>query len=311
MTLTSAQANQITFDTIAKNMELDITTELQRAEQQIRARIRSEFFTLTFNATIIGNPTGDPSDDTNVNANQKIFRDHFTADGYFVALDAATGFWRIDWKEVGAELVTQVYSIRTTVLPGTVSTQTIAVIDNFFNTLPLRATSRTVLADTIPTSGGDIPESDFGAPNSTFYEYLSLAQQQDAATNYSTDLKTALRASGLGYRDDARITGTGGATNTTSPTNTIDIGDGATVVTITVGGTGTAPDLVLAINNNATLQLLNIRGDINGPDVLIIRDTAGTLVAANNVGDVLGDIFVLATPQTGIVTDNTEVYKFL
>jgi hypothetical protein len=66
---------------------------------------------------------------------------------------------------------------------------------------------------------------------------------------------------------------------------------------------------VTAINSNSTLLALNIRGDINGPDVLIINDLAGTLIATNNVGDVLGDIFVLASPQTGILTDNVEVYK--
>ena len=182
-------------------------------------------------------------------------------------------------------------------------------IDNFFNSLPLRATSRTVLADTVPTSGADIPESDFGAPDSTFYEYLSLVEQQDDVDN-SAGLKAHLKASGLGYVDDSRITGVGGAANTTTPTNSLDISNGTTTVTIVVGGTGTAVDLVAAINANTTLNALSIRGDINGPDVLIINELAGTLLATNNVGDVLGDIFSLGSPTAGIVTDNTEVYKF-
>jgi hypothetical protein len=151
-------------------------------------------------------------------------------------------------------------------------------------------------------------EEDFGAPNSVFYEYTSKANQQDDADN-SVGLKSALRASGLGYVDDTRILGVGGAANTTVNTNTIDVSNGTTTVTVTVGGTGTAVDLVTAINSNATLLALSIVGDINGPDVLIINNLAGTLIATNNAGDVLGDIFGLSSPQTGVLTDNTEVYK--
>ena len=309
MTLTAAQANQITNDIIAANMDRDVTTELQLAERQIRQRMRGEFFFLNYDARIIGNPTADPSDDANLTDNQIAFRDHFTGDEYKVSLDPQTGFWRLDWATVGAEILTSLYAVRTTVSPGAISQQTIDVINAFFDGLALRATSRTVLADTVPTSGGDVPESDFGAPDSTFYEYLALVQQQDDADN-SAGLKTALRASGLGYVDDSRITGVGGASLTTTPTNTIDIGDGTTTATITVGGTGTATDLVTAINVNPTLQAISITANINGADVLIVNELAGTLIATNNVGDVLGDIFSLSSPQSGVVTDNTEVYKF-
>ncbi len=307
MTLTADQANQFTQDTIVKNTDTDLTTELQRAEQQIRQRIRGEFFKLSFNATIIGNPSGDPSDDDNLTSTQILFRDHFTGDGYKVGISIVNGtdFWLLDWADVGAEVLTSLYSIRTTVTPGAIEQQTIDAIDNFFNSLPLRATSITTL---VPFNDGDIDEGDFGAPSSTFYEYTSLVNQQDD-TDHTTALKTALRASGLGYVDDNRITGVGGATNTTLLTNTLDVSDGTTTVTVTVGGTGTAVDLVAAINANSTLQALNIVGDINGPDVLIVNTLAGTLIVTNNVGDVLGDIFGLASPQTGVITDNTEVYK--
>jgi hypothetical protein len=307
MTLTADQANQFTLDTIVKNTDSDLTTELQLAEQQIRQRIRAEFFTLAFNATIIGNPSGDPSDDSNLTPSQILFRDHWTDDGYKVSISIVngSGFWFLNWADVGTELLTSLYSIRTTVTPGAIEQQTIDSIDNFFDSLPLRATSLTTL---VPFSGGDIDENDFGAPSSTFYEYTSLVNQQDD-TDYTTELKTALRASGLGYVDDNRITGVGGATNTTSNTNTLDVSDGTTTVTVTVGGTGTAVDLVAAINANSTLQAINIVGDINGPDVLIVNTLAGTLIATNNVGDVLGDIFGLGSPENGVITDNTEVYK--
>lgn len=305
MTLTANQANQITQDTIVNNTNSELTSELQLAERQIRERIRGEFFTLDYNATIIGNPSGDPSDDDNLDPTQILFRDHWTGDGYKVGISPQTGFWILNWSDVGAEVLTVLYSIRTTVTPGAVEQQTINSIDNYFDTLALRATSRTSL---IPFGGGDINENDFGAPSSTFYEYTSLVNQQDDTDN-SVGLKTALRASGLGYVDDNRITGLGGATNTTSPTNTLDVSDGTTTVTVTVGGTGTAVDLVAAINANPTLQAISIVGDINGPDVLIVNNLAGTLIATNNVGDVLGDIFGLSSPQTGVITDNTEVYK--
>lgn len=305
MTLTANQANQITQDTIVKNTDNELTTELQLAERQIRDRIRGEFFTLTYNATIVGNPTGDPADDDNLTPTQILFRDHWTGDGYKVGIEPQTGYWLLNWSDVGTEVLTVLYSVRTTVTPGAVAQQTIDTIDNFFDSLALRATSRTSL---VPFGGGDIDENDFGAPSSTFYEYTSLVNQQDDADN-SEGLKTALRASGLGYVDDNRITGIGGATNTTLNTNTLDVSDGTTTVTVTVGGTGTAVDLVAAINSNPTLQAISIVGDINGPDVLIINTLAGTLIATNNVGDVLGDIFGLSSPQTGVVTDNTEVYK--
>ena len=301
MTITAAQANQFTIDTIASNADRDVTQEAQNAESQIRNEIGREKFKTAYNALIIGNPNADPVDDDNLTPEQILFRDHFTDDGYKVGLDPINGFWLLDWAQVGAEIITSVYSIRTTVTPGAIAQQTIDVIDNYFNTLDLRATSETVL-------NGDIMEGDFGAPDSVFYEYTSKANQQDDVDN-STGIKTALRSSGLGYVDDTRILGVGGATNTTSPTNTIDIGNGTTTVTVTVGGTGTAVDLVTAINLNTTLLALSIRGDINEPDVLIINDLAGTFTATNNVGDVLGDIFVLSSPQTGVLTDNTEVYK--
>jgi hypothetical protein len=195
MTLTASQANQITQDTIVKNTNSELTTEFQLAENQIRQRIGQEFFTLTYNATIVGNPSGDPSDDSNLTPIQIEFRDHFTDDGYKIGRNPQNDWWLLDWATVGAELLTSLYSVRTTVTPGAVQQATIDTIDNFFDSLALRATSRTSL---VPFGGGDIDENDFGAPSSIFYEYTSLVNQQDDADN-SDALQTALRASGLGY----------------------------------------------------------------------------------------------------------------
>jgi len=308
MTLPASQANQFTNDSITLISDRKVGDEIQTAENQVRNMAGSGRFTLSYNARIIGNPADDPQTAT-LSDDQQLFLDHFTDLGYFVGIDPRNGNWFLDWASVGAEVLTSVYSVRTVVVPGAVSAQTIVAIDTFFAGLIPSVTSRTVLVDKDPSVGGDIPESDFGAPDSTFYEYWAVVTQQDSQ-DHSEDLKTALRASGLGYVDDTRITGVGGSSNTTGSANTIDIGNGATTVTITVGGTGTAVDLVAAINANATLLAINIVGDINGPDVLILNTIGGTLIATNNVGDVLGDIFGLSSPQSGVVTDNTETYKF-
>lgn len=311
MAFSAQQANQFTIQALASALNRDVTDEIRNAEQQIRSEISNrQVFKTSFFAEIIGNPPGNPNEVT-LTVRQQQFFDHFVNQGYFVNVDTENGNWLLDWSQVGGTPATvHLYSVRTTVSPGAVSAATIDAINDFFETLIPAAISNTVLSDTNPTSGGDIPESDFGAPDSVFYEYLSVVQQQNDADN-SLGLKNALRASGLGYVDDTRVTGVGGAANSTAPTNTVDISNGATTVTVTVGGTGTAVDLVTAINNNSTLQAISIIGDINGPDVLIKNTLGGTLIVTNNVGDVLGDIFSLASPQAGTITDNTEVYKFI
>ena len=309
MTLNATQANQITQNIIGINADRDFVLELQGAEAAIRAAIHNERFETIYNATILGNPAGNPNESGNVSVKQQPFLDHFINDGYTVNIDPDTGWWYFNWRLVGAEAVTQVYSIRTTVPPGSIVQATIDAINNFFQSLIPRASVRTVQVDKEPTVGGDIPESDFGATDSVFYEYLAIVQQQDD-TDHSVDLMVWLRATGLGYRDDTRVVGVGGAPLTTTPTNTLDISNGAVTVTVAVGGSGTGLDLVNSININPTLQAMNIRGDVDGTDVVIINELGGTLIVTNNVGDVLGDIFTLSSPQAGVLTDNTEVYRF-
>jgi len=311
MALSAQQANDFTALALQNALDRDVNDEIRNAEQQIRSTISiRQAFKTSFFGSIIGNPPGDPNFVT-LSIRQQQFFDHYVNQGYFVNIDPENGNWLLDWSQVGGTPSTvHLYSIRTTVSPGAVSVATINAINDFFGSLIPAAISNTVLSDTTPTSGGDIPEADFGAPDSVFYEYLSVVQQQDD-TDHSLALKDAIRASGLGYVDDTRVTGVGGAGNTTTNTNTLDISNGATTVTVAVGGTGTATDLVTSINNNPTLQAISIVGDINGPDVLIKNTLGGTLTVINNVGDVLGDIFGLSSPQTGVVTDNTEVYKFI
>lgn len=308
MTLDAQQAYNLTLATIDINDRRRLDEELMFAERQIRSRISAEIFNLSYNAKIIGNPSGNPADDAVLTELQILFRDHFVNDGYRVTLDPDNGNWFLSWEDVGSEIAVTVYSVRTTVTPGAISQQTIDAINNFFGSLIPSATSRVILVDTTPSSGGDIPESDFGAPDSTFYEYLTLAEQQDD-TDHSFNLKAHLRATGLGYVDDSRVTGVGSLTNTTSPLNTLDVSNGVVTVTVTVGGVGGALDLVNAINFNPTLSAAQIKADVNGSDVLIINELGGNLIVTNNVGDVLGEIFGLTSPQVGVITDNTEVYK--
>jgi hypothetical protein len=310
MAISAQQANTFSNNSIQFIIDRDVRNEITIAESRIRQVAGLGRFRLSYNAQIIGNPISNPQEDPTLNEKQLSFRDHFNNLGYFVGVDTEFGGWLLDWSSVGIEELVSIYSVRTTVTPGAIEQQTISVINNFFSNLVPSANSRTVLVDTDPPSGGDIPESDFGAPDSVFYEYVSIVNQQND-DNHTVGLKNALRASGLGYVDDTRILGIGGANNTTNPANTLDISNGTTTVTITVGGTGNAIDFVNAVNSNPTLQTIHIVADINGQDLLLINNLGGTLIATNNIGDVLGDLFGLSSPQSGVITDNTEVYKFV
>ena len=218
MTLDAQQAHNLTLATIDLKDRQRLNDELTFAERQIRSRISAETFTLSFNARIIGNPIASPGEDSNLTPLQILFRDHFILDGFKVTLDPDNGNWLISWEDVGSEIDITVYSVRTTVTPGPVSQQTIDAINNFFSSIIPSATSKTVLVDTNPSSGGDIPEPDFGAPDSTFYEYLVLAEQQND-TDHTSALKAHLRATGLGYVDDTRVTGVDTLTNNTASVN--------------------------------------------------------------------------------------------
>lgn len=306
MTLNATQARNFTNDSISRNLSTDVNGEIQQAENRIRQAAAFGKFKLAYNAQVIGNPPGDPQSATLTTAQQQ-FLNHFETKGYVVGVDNDSGFWLLDWADAGSEITVSVYSVRTTVAPGAIAAQTISAVNTFFSNRSPVVTSKTTLVDPL-SSGGDVPESDFGAPNSTFYEYIVVADQPNDA-NHASDLKATLKASGLGYTDETRIVGTGTAGNTTSPSSNINISNGTTTVLVTVGGTGAATDFVSSVNANTTLQGINIIADINGSDVVLRNTVGGTLTATNNVGNVLGDLFGLVSPQTGTLVDNTEVYK--
>ena len=311
MVLSASQANSLTLSSIQITDEQQLNQELASAEARIRQVAGLGKFKLGYNALILGNPVDDPQDDSNLTDLQIQFRDHFNDQGYIVSLEPETGFWLLDWTEVGAESQVTIYSARTTVAPGPVSQQTIDAINTYFDGVIPAVNSRVEIVDTDPPSGGDIPESDFGAPDSVFFEYIIIAEQQNDF-NHKDAIKTALKASGLGYDDDTRITESGGASNTTAPGNEISISDGTTSVTLTLVDTDSstfveATEFVTQVNANATLQSIFITADINGPDLIIRNNIGGLLTIANITGDPVGDLFSGQT--TGTTVDNVEVYK--
>lgn len=304
MVFDSQQANNLTNFSIQANEDAAVTQEISNAENQIRQAGRFEAFKLSFNALVIGNPVN--LDDSTLSPEQTRFRDHFVDNDYVVSIDPTNGNWLLDWSTVGSEVSTSMYSVRTTVLPGPVSTQTIDAINSFFTALSPTVTSRT---EVVTINGGDVPESLFGAPDSVFYEYIVLADQPDD-TDHSVALKAALAASGLGYVDDTRIVGVGTATTAvTTPGDEIDISDGTTTITITLTGT-TASSFVTQVNSDAGLQAINITADINGPDLQLRNNLGGILTATDKVGTPVFDLFSLASPATGVLTDNVETFKF-
>lgn len=304
MVFDAQQANNLTNYAIQQNEDNAVSQEISNAESAIRQAGQFEAFKVAFNATIIGNPVN--LDDETLSPEQTRFRDHFIDNDYIVKIDTETGYWLLDWSATGAEVATSMYSVRTTVLPGPVSGQTIGAINSYFSGLIPIVTSR---AEVVTINGGDVPESLFGAADSTFYEYIVLAEQPDD-TDHSVGLKAALAASGFGYVDDTRIAGVGTAlTAVASIGDEIDISDGTTTITVTLTGT-TASSFVTQVNADTGLQAINIVADINGTDLLLINTLGGILTATNVTGDPVGDLFSLASPASGVLTDNTEVFKF-
>lgn len=304
MVFDAQAANNLTNFSIQANEDAAVQQEISNAETQIKQVGRFEAFKLSFNAAIIGNPVN--LEDDTLSAEQTRFRDFYVDNNYVVGIDPTNGNWLLDWSETGAEVATSMYSVRTTVLPGPVSDATITAIGSFFAGLTPIVTSRT---EVVTVNGGDVPESLFGAADSVFYEYIVLADQPND-TDHSVDLKTALSASGLGYSDDTRIVGIGTATTAvTTPGDEIDISDGTTTITITLTGT-TASSFVTQVNADTGLQAISISADINGPDLRLRNTLGGILTATDKVGTPVFDLFSLASPASGVLVDNTEVFKF-
>lgn len=198
MVLSAADARLFTTSTITVNDRLALQRDVDLAERAIRSAASKKLFTTIFDARSIGNPpSGDTSTSGELTDVQASFRDAFLEQGYVVTLDAATGFWRLTWDTMGVEELVAVYSIRTTVTPGAVQQQTVATIDGFFEAQTPTVTSKTSLV--VVTAGGDTDETEFGAPASTYYEYIAVVRQQDSAVDYSSGVRSTLIAAGLGY----------------------------------------------------------------------------------------------------------------
>lgn len=192
MVLSATTALTLTTNAITETNQTNLNQEITLAEAKIRTAAGLRKTKLLYDATIIGNPAGDPHDDANLpTQTQRDFRDAFTSAGYIVGLDTNSGYWLIDWTETGIEESVTIYSFRTIQAPGAISTQTITAINAYFEGLDPKVRSRAVLTN-------NLDETTFGATASTFYEYTIVADQPDT-TDHSVNVRAALVAAGLGY----------------------------------------------------------------------------------------------------------------
>lgn len=98
MALTKTQANLFTDQAIALAISQDVTDEIRNAEQAIRSAISiRQVFKVSFFASIIGNPPGNPNTVTLTTRQQQFF-DHYVAQGYAVNVDTENGNWLLDWS---------------------------------------------------------------------------------------------------------------------------------------------------------------------------------------------------------------------
>lgn len=199
MVLQASDAQDITLTAIEVQSARALADEIFLTEAQIRRAGRRHRFDTVYNAQILGNPAGDPSDDEKLTPVQIEYRDYFVDADYVVTLDPDTSWWKFDWASVGPEQSSVIYSIRTTVTPGAVADDTMDLIEEFFAGQNPVVTARVSIVE---INGGDIDESDFGATASVFYEYTAVVtqtQQQD--TDFSADLTSYLETQGapLGY----------------------------------------------------------------------------------------------------------------
>lgn len=197
MVLPAPTVALITNNNITTQEGLDLQREVDLTERAIRNAAGRLRFNVIHNARIIGNPPSDPMTSNTLTDVQIAYRDAFVAAGYLVSLDADTGVWRLSWEAAGAESLVNVYSIRTTLTPGAVSTLTIAEINAFFaQQIPVVKSHTTVVSVGL---GGDTNENQFGATGSVFYEYLAVVRQQDRVIDHSTALRNRLVNSSIGY----------------------------------------------------------------------------------------------------------------
>lgn len=200
MVLSAAQAVIFSNTAISIQEQNKLVQEVSLAERAIKNAATRQAFKVAYNALIIGNPpTEDIFNDASLTQTQIEFRDSFDNAGFSISRDEDSGFWSISWEDQGAEQLVTVYSIRTSVTPGAVMTNTMTIIENYFESLNPKARARVEFINP-PMSGGDVDESAFGAPGSTYYEYIAVVDQPNDI-NHDADLKNALILSGLGYQE--------------------------------------------------------------------------------------------------------------
>lgn len=198
MVLSATNAQALTTTSITVQNASDVQREVGFAEAGIRNAANRQLYQLVYNAEIIGNPIADPLDTDRLTARQILFRDGFTTAGYTVARDDETGYWLIAWEDIGPENLVSVYSVRTTVLPGAISTATITAIETYLQGLDPVVR---VKAEVVSINGGDILEADINGTNSVFYQYTVVTTQTVPATDYSSGILQAMIDAGLGYSD--------------------------------------------------------------------------------------------------------------
>jgi hypothetical protein len=191
MVLSATDAFTLTTNTISRDTDTDIQTEISLVEAKIRSASGLGLYSISYNAKIIGNPEVDPRIYTTLPPTQITFYNLLISAGYSVTIDPASGYWNISWSTIGNDAFVKVYSFRTTYNPTSFADQVITVIKNFFLSL------HPVVHSTVKYNGF-IDETGFGGVSSTFYEFTIVVDQQDNFDN-STNLKLDIVSQGLGF----------------------------------------------------------------------------------------------------------------
>lgn len=102
MVFNASSAHAMTLASITATQAATLQQEVTNCEDMIRAASSKGFYSTLFNATLIGNPIGNPILDANVpTALQQQFRDLFMEAGYDVAFDTTSGRWKLTWESIG------------------------------------------------------------------------------------------------------------------------------------------------------------------------------------------------------------------
>lgn len=102
MVLNASTAHDMTATAIAATNAATLEQEVTNCEAVIRLAASKGFYSTLFDATLIGNPVGDPILDSNIpKPLQQQFRDLFLAANYVVGFDTLTGRWKLTWENIG------------------------------------------------------------------------------------------------------------------------------------------------------------------------------------------------------------------